>query len=149
MESEVQSDAHSQAGPEPTFPPCTAPLGPPPLLPQGLCPMLTWGPSFRGSWTEGGWAALGRQGLPKPTGVAAWWGQGPICHVRAGHSGNCWLRAERTGLAEECGNEGIKSKTENPNEFSRQPPPSVSPHYSSLWPNATWLGEPVSASVAP
>lgn len=98
MQSEVQSDAHSQAGLEPIFPPCKAPLGPPLLLPQDPCPMLTWGPSFGGCWPEGGWTALGRQGLPKPTGVAAWWRQGPIYHVRAGHSRGCWLRAKRTGL---------------------------------------------------
>lgn len=79
-------------------PPYKPPLDSHPLLPQGLWPMLTWGPSFGGCWPERGWAALGGKGLPKPTGVAAWWGQGPIYHVRAGHSRGCWLRAERTGL---------------------------------------------------
>lgn len=69
----------------------------PPLDPH-LCLILTWGPSFRGCWPEGRWSAMGGQGLPKPIQVAAWWGQGPIYHVWAGHSGDCWLRAERTGL---------------------------------------------------
>lgn len=76
-------------------------LGLLPLFPQGLCPMLTWRPSFGSCWPEGGWATLGRQGLPEPTGVAAWWGQGPIYHIRAGHSGGCWLRAEKMGLVGE------------------------------------------------
>lgn len=84
------------------------PLEPPPPA-QGLCPMLTWGPSFGGCWPEGGWAALGRQGLPKSSGFTGWWGQCPIYHVWAGHSGGCGLRAQRPGLVEEHGDEGIDS----------------------------------------
>lgn len=72
-----------------------APKQPPwtPLPPH--CPMLTWGPSFGGCWSEGRWAALGGQCLPKPTGVTAWWWQGPIHHVWAGHSRSCRLWVER------------------------------------------------------
>lgn len=73
--------------------------------------MLTWGPSFGGCWPERGWAALGRKGLPKPTGVAAWGRQGPIYHVRAGHRRGC--RLQRMGLVEEHGDKDIRSKTEN------------------------------------
>ena len=68
----------------------------PPLPPTpGLCPMLTWGPSFGGCWPERGRAALGRQGLPKSSGFTGRRGQRPIYYIRAGHSGGCGLQAER------------------------------------------------------
>lgn len=44
--------------------PCKPSWDSAPTPPLGLGPMLTWGPSFGGCWPEGGWAALGRQGLP-------------------------------------------------------------------------------------
>jgi hypothetical protein len=71
---------------------CTVPR--PLIPPQGLCTWLTWVSSVGGCRSEGRWTALGGQGLTQPAWVTAWWGQGPIHHVWAGHGGHCWLWTE-------------------------------------------------------
>lgn len=100
MKSEVQSDTHSQAGPEPTFPRCTAPRNLHPL-PRACAPCSPGGPALGAAGRKGDGRLWAGRASPSPVGSQAGGGSAPytmsglgiVGAAGCGHRGQDWLRS--------------------------------------------------------